>query len=232
MEMRNPQPTSVYVSSQVLARGSLALHGQSTVPLAAQLAQYKGTFNVSLPVNAISPSATILVYSVFHQGRVAADSTDVKVSKCFGNNVKLCFSEKMVLPGSAVCLQVKAAPGSLCSVRPVYQSVLLMRPEAELSRASVYSMFSYPKEYLYIIRHSYNDPCDGHRHCRRSPEASASRGTSSSPYRMTETPTTPSTTTTPPFMHEYYHTYSYAVSLPDLYELLKVKSLPNPQLVS
>ncbi|XP_034642025.1 alpha-2-macroglobulin-like, partial [Trachemys scripta elegans] len=109
----------------------------SLLDLLLHAAQYKGTFNVSLPVNAISPSATILVYSVFHQGRVAADSTDVKVSKCFGNNVKLCFSEKMVLPGSAVCLQVKAAPGSLCSVRTVDQSVLLMRPEAELSRASV-----------------------------------------------------------------------------------------------
>ncbi|CAM4474631.1 unnamed protein product, partial [Lepidochelys kempii] len=221
--------------------------------------QYKGTFNVILPVNAILPSATIFVYSVFHQGRVAADSTSVKVSKCFRNNVKLSFSEKMVLPRSAVCLQVKATPGSLCSVCAVDQSVLLMRPEAELSRASapslgwignnalnrkglihqspallsldcnqgpaeletgldlVYSMFSYPKEYPYIIRDTYNDPCDGHRCHRGSLGASASPGTSSSPYQMAETPTT----TTPPFMHEYYHTYSYAVLLPDLYELLK-----------
>ncbi|CAM4439220.1 unnamed protein product, partial [Lepidochelys olivacea] len=188
----------------------------------AWLSQYKGTFNVILPVNAILPSATIFVYSVFHQGRVAADSTSVKVSKCFRNNVKLSFSEKMVLPRSAVCLQVKATPGSLCSVCAVDQSVLLMRPEAELSRASVppawlYSMFSYPKEYPYIIRDTYNDPCDGHRCHRGSLGASASPGTSSSPYQMAETPTT----TTPPFMHEYYHTYSYAVLLPDLYELLK-----------
>ncbi|CAM4459953.1 unnamed protein product, partial [Caretta caretta] len=181
------------------------------------MSQYKGTFNVSLPVNAILPSATIFVYSVFHQGRVAADSTSVKVSKCFRNNVKLSFSEKMVLPRSAVRLQVKATPGSLCSVCAMDQSVLLMRPEAELSKASVYSMFSYPREYPYIIRDTYNDPCNGHRRHRGSLEASASPGTSSSPYQMAETPTT----TTPPFMHQYYHTYSYAVSLPDLYELLK-----------
>ncbi|CAM5081763.1 unnamed protein product, partial [Eretmochelys imbricata] len=219
--------------------------------------QYKGTFNVSLPINAILPSATIFVYSVFNQGRVVADSTSVKVSKCFRNNVKLSFSEKMVLPRSAVCLQVKATPGSLCSVCAVDQSVLLMSQRqscpgpvlgwignnalnrkglihqspallsldcnqgpAELETrldlvvTAVYSMFSYLKEYPYIIRDTYNDPCDGHRCHRGSLEASASPGTSSSPYQMAET-------TTPPFMHEYYHTYSYAVSLPDLYELLK-----------
>ncbi|CAM5082005.1 unnamed protein product, partial [Eretmochelys imbricata] len=218
--------------------------------------QYKGTFNVSLPINAILPSATIFVYSVFNQGRVVADSTSVKVSKCFRNNVKLSFSEKMVLPRSAVCLQVKATPGSLCSVCAVDQSVLLMSQrqscpgpcapslgwignnalnrkglihqspallsldcnqgpaELETRLDLVYSMFSYLKEYPYIIRDTYNDPCDGHRRHRGSLETSASPGTSSSPYQMAET-------TTPPFMHEYYHTYSYAVSLPDLYELLK-----------
>lgn len=51
--------------------------------------------------------------------------------------VKLSFSDAVALPGSAVRLHLQAAPGSLCSIRAVDKSVLLLRPEAELSRDSV-----------------------------------------------------------------------------------------------
>lgn len=51
--------------------------------------------------------------------------------------VKLGFSDSVALPGSAVRLHLQAAPGSLCSIRAVDQSILLLRPEAELSRDSV-----------------------------------------------------------------------------------------------
>lgn len=47
--------------------------------------------------------------------------------------VKLAFSQDRALPGSELQLRVQAAPGSLCAVRAVDQSVLLMKPEAELS---------------------------------------------------------------------------------------------------
>ncbi|NXD07213.1 A2ML1 protein, partial [Nothocercus nigrocapillus] len=97
-------------------------------------AQYSGTFRVSLPIDIISPMAVLFVYIAFPEGQVAADSFRLKVSKCFGNQVKIGFSDTVTLPGTAVRLHLQAAPGSLCSIRAVDQSVLLLRPAAELSR--------------------------------------------------------------------------------------------------
>ncbi|KFQ32830.1 Alpha-2-macroglobulin-like 1, partial [Mesitornis unicolor] len=99
-----------------------------------QQSQYSGAFNVSLPIDLISPMATLFVYTPFPEGQVAADTFSLQVSKCFRNHVKIGFSDTVALPGSAVHLHLKAAPGSLCSIRAVDQSVLLLRPEAELSK--------------------------------------------------------------------------------------------------
>ncbi|NXI92519.1 A2ML1 protein, partial [Psophia crepitans] len=96
--------------------------------------QYSGDFNITLPVDLISPMATLFVYTAFPEGQVAADTFSLKAPKCFRNHVKLGFSDTVALPGSAVRLHLQAAPGSLCSIRAVDQSVLLLRPEAELSR--------------------------------------------------------------------------------------------------
>ncbi|XP_035168726.1 alpha-2-macroglobulin-like protein 1 [Oxyura jamaicensis] len=189
----------------VLARGSLVHHGQTRVLLDPPLGQYSGTFNISLPIDIISPMAMLFVYTAFPEGQVAADSFSLKVSKCFRNHVKLGFSDTVALPGSAVHLHLQAAPRSLCSIRAVDQSVLLLRPEAELSRANVYNMFSYPQEHPSILTDSYSDYCTVHK----------SSGTISS---LTTLPPT----TTSPFM---YDRYSYAVSQPDVYELLRNSGL-------
>ncbi|KAI6079815.1 Alpha-2-macroglobulin-like protein 1 [Aix galericulata] len=185
----------------VLARGSLVHHGQTRVLLDPPLGQYSGTFKISLPIDIISPMAMLFVYTTFPEGQVAADSFSLKVSKCFRNHVKLGFSDTVALPGSAVHLHLQAAPRSLCSIRAVDQSVLLLRPEAELSRANVYNMFSYPQEHPSILTDSYSDYCTVHK----------SSGTTSSQ-------TTLPPTTTSPFL---YNSYSYAVSQPDVYGLLR-----------
>ncbi|KFQ74132.1 Alpha-2-macroglobulin-like 1, partial [Phaethon lepturus] len=129
----------------VLARGSLVHHGQTTVLLDPPSDQYSGAFNVTLPIDLISPMATLFVYTAFPEGQVAADTFSLKVSKCFRNHVKLGFSDTVALPGSAVHLHLQAAPGSLCSIRAVDESVLL-RPEAELSRDRwfcIHSLFKF-----------------------------------------------------------------------------------------
>lgn len=53
--------------------------------------------------------------------------------------VSLGFLPSQQLPGSDVDLQLQAAPGSLCAIRAVDQSVSLLRPERELSNHSVSS---------------------------------------------------------------------------------------------
>lgn len=55
----------------------------------------------------------------------------------FNPQVSLGFSPDEVLPGSDVSLQVQAAPGSLCGLRVVDKSVVLMKPEAELTNEKV-----------------------------------------------------------------------------------------------
>ncbi|KAF2974945.1 hypothetical protein EK904_007038 [Melospiza melodia maxima] len=186
----------------VMARGSLVHHGQTTVLLDPPSGQYSGSFNITLPIDLISSMATLFVYITFPEGEVAADTLRLKVSSCFRNHVKLGFSEAVALPGSTVQVHLQAAPGSLCSIRAVDKSVLLLRPEAELSRDSVYNMFSYAQEQLSTLTDIYSDYCTIHK----SPGITGASKTTPSPGMMS------------PFM---YNRYSYAVSQPDVYELLK-----------
>ncbi|NXT78645.1 A2ML1 protein, partial [Zapornia atra] len=134
----------------VLARGSLVHHGQTTVPLGTPSGQHSGDFTITLPIDLLSPMATLFVYTTFPEGQVAADTFSLKAPKCFMNQVKLGFSDAVALPGSSVRLHLQAAPGSLCSIRAVDHSILLLRPEAELSRDSVRTM----SPFMYN-RHSY-----------------------------------------------------------------------------
>lgn len=53
--------------------------------------------------------------------------------------VSLRFSSLQELPAGKTTLSVKARPGSLCSVRAIDQSVLLLRAEEDLSVNSVRS---------------------------------------------------------------------------------------------
>ncbi|XP_065278919.1 alpha-2-macroglobulin-like protein 1 [Emys orbicularis] len=101
----------------------------------------KGSFSVELPVGAdLAPAAKVLGYTVLPDGEMAADRARLHVAKCLPNKVKLAFSQDRALPGSELQLRVQAAPGSLCAVRAVDQSVLLMKPEAELSVDTVYNL--------------------------------------------------------------------------------------------
>ncbi|KAM4788544.1 alpha-2-macroglobulin-like protein 1 isoform 3-T3 [Cyanocitta cristata] len=186
----------------VMARGSLVHHGQTTVLLDPPSGQYSGAFNITLPIDLISSMATLFVYIAFPEGQVAADTFRLKVSSCFRNHVKLGFSDAVALPGSTVHLHLQAAPGSLCSIRAVDESVLLLRPEAELSRDSVYNMFSYAQEQLSTLTDVYSDYCTIHK----------------GPGIIDASQTTLSLGAKSPFM---YNGYSYAVSQPDVYELLK-----------
>ncbi|NXX11187.1 A2MG protein, partial [Podargus strigoides] len=100
-----------------------------------------GVFLLQLPVEAdIAPVAQMLVYTTAPSREVIADSTKFSVEKCFSNKVNLSFSPSEGLPSSGAHLLFRASPNSLCAVRAVDKSVLLMKPEADLSPSSVYSL--------------------------------------------------------------------------------------------
>ncbi|XP_031989963.1 alpha-2-macroglobulin-like protein 1 [Corvus moneduloides] len=106
------------------------------------------SISLELPIGLeLAPMARFLVYVVLPNGEMVADSTELYVAKCFPNQVTMAFSEARALPGAALRLQLGAAPGSLCAVRAVDRSVLLLKPEAELNAEAVYKAlpeFSYP----------------------------------------------------------------------------------------
>uniref|UniRef100_A0A452IE34 Alpha-2-macroglobulin n=1 Tax=Gopherus agassizii TaxID=38772 RepID=A0A452IE34_9SAUR len=123
----------------VMAKGGIVRAG--TQALAVEHDDVNGTFSLMLPVESdIAPLAQMLIYTISPSQEPIADSVKFKVENCFANKVNLHFSPAEGLPASDTHLQVGASPGSLCAVRAVDKSILLMKPEAELSPSSVYNL--------------------------------------------------------------------------------------------
>ncbi|XP_050799087.1 alpha-2-macroglobulin-like [Gopherus flavomarginatus] len=123
----------------VMAKGGIVRAG--TQALAVEHDDVNGTFSLMLPVESdIAPLAQMLIYTISPSQEPIADSVKFKVENCFANKVNLNFSPAEGLPASDTHLRVGASPGSLCAVRAVDKSVLLMKPEAELSPSSVYNL--------------------------------------------------------------------------------------------
>ncbi|XP_059686166.1 alpha-2-macroglobulin-like protein 1 [Gavia stellata] len=130
-EALGTQPESLDVVFLVLAKGTIASVLRKELPPEAGL---RGSFSLELPIGPeLAPMAKVLGYVVLPDGEMVADSTKLNVAKCFPNKVKMAFSEDRALPGSALRLELEAAPGSLCAVRAVDRSVRLLKPEAELN---------------------------------------------------------------------------------------------------
>ncbi|NWI96003.1 A2ML1 protein, partial [Pitta sordida] len=121
---------------------------------------YLGSFSLTLAIgNDFLPDIKLLVYAVFLDGEVVADVEQFELEKCFRHKVALEFSHKEEVPGSKVGLNLKAAPGSLCSVRAVDKSVLLKK-NSTLTADSVSAaksnqpsniLFNIPRSLLFII---------------------------------------------------------------------------------
>ncbi|NXP58499.1 A2ML1 protein, partial [Chloropsis cyanopogon] len=88
-----------------------------------------------------APAPRLVVYVIFPNGKIIADSAIFSVSTCFGNKVELSFSTPETLPGSQVDLRLQAAPGSTCAVWAVDPSAFWTKPGKELSSHSIYGLF-------------------------------------------------------------------------------------------
>uniref|UniRef100_A0A671LMT4 Alpha-2-macroglobulin domain-containing protein n=1 Tax=Sinocyclocheilus anshuiensis TaxID=1608454 RepID=A0A671LMT4_9TELE len=86
----------------------------------------------------LTPHAQVVVYTVLPNGEAVADSMNFPIEECLPNKMSLKFSSPTALPGERTSLYLKASPGSLCSVRAIDQSVLLLRPEAEIWKCPFY----------------------------------------------------------------------------------------------
>ncbi|NXI63120.1 A2ML1 protein, partial [Anseranas semipalmata] len=100
----------------------------------------KGFFSIPLTFSSVyAPAPALIVYVIFPNGKIIADSAIFSVSMCFRNKVELGFSTHETLPDSEVGLHLLAAPRSTCAVWAVDQSVFL--PEKELSSSMIYGLF-------------------------------------------------------------------------------------------
>ncbi|NXN94642.1 A2ML1 protein, partial [Rhinopomastus cyanomelas] len=129
----------------VQSKGTIASVIRKELP--AEAGQ-KGSFSLELPLGPeLAPRAKVLGYVVLPSGEMVADSTELNVANCFLGKVKMAFSEDRALPGSVLQLKLEAVPRSLCALRAVDRSALLLKPEAEFSVETVYQVlpdFNYP----------------------------------------------------------------------------------------
>ncbi|XP_030632003.1 alpha-2-macroglobulin [Chanos chanos] len=145
----------------VLSKGSMIQHGQFSVAVRDGRAN-KGDLSLSLNnMQKLSPYAQVVMYTVLPRGEVVADSMDVPIDLCFANKVSLKFSAPEELPGEETSLNLRAYPGSLCSLRAVDQSVLLLKPDDELSEDSVFRMLPVQRlsGYPYKVDDEDSQPC-------------------------------------------------------------------------
>ncbi|XP_045410328.1 alpha-2-macroglobulin [Lemur catta] len=123
----------------IMAKGGIVRTGTHVLPV--EQGDMKGHFPVSVPVGSdIAPVARLLIYAILPDGEVIGDSAKYEVENCLANKVNLSFSPAQSFPSSHAHLRVTASPQSVCALRAVDQSVLLMKPEAELSPSSVYNL--------------------------------------------------------------------------------------------
>uniref|UniRef100_A0A673Z6X6 Alpha-2-macroglobulin-like n=1 Tax=Salmo trutta TaxID=8032 RepID=A0A673Z6X6_SALTR len=99
----------------------------------------------------LTPFAQVVVYTVLPDGEAVADSRDFPIQLCLKNKVSLKFSSLQELPGEKTSLSLQAHPGSLCSLRAIDQSVLLLQPEQELSLDSVRSPWPASQMAPYVV---------------------------------------------------------------------------------
>uniref|UniRef100_A0A8B9UQ06 Alpha-2-macroglobulin n=1 Tax=Anas zonorhyncha TaxID=75864 RepID=A0A8B9UQ06_9AVES len=139
----------------VMAKGSIML--ADTHDLTVNPGDVYGIFRLTFPVEAtIAPKARMLVYTTLPSGEVIASSADFQVESCLPNKVSnLSFIPKEGLPASNTRLQLHSSPKSLCATRAVDKSVLLMKPEDELSHRSLYDLL--PEEMKEIQGYSFKD---------------------------------------------------------------------------
>ncbi|XP_014649443.1 PREDICTED: alpha-2-macroglobulin-like [Ceratotherium simum simum] len=146
----------------IMAKGSIIRTGTHILPM--EPGKMKGHFSVSVPVESdIAPVAQLLIYAILPDGEVFGDSAKYEVENCLPNKVDLSFSPTQTLPASHAHLRVTASPQSLCALRAVDRSVLLVSPEAELSPVSVYNLLPV-KDYADFI-HSSNQQKEDQKDC-------------------------------------------------------------------
>ncbi|XP_041662735.1 alpha-2-macroglobulin-like protein 1 [Cheilinus undulatus] len=150
-ELKNYQDTLTFYY-MVMARGEIRQQSSDYVSLQYGVVN-KGKFSMKLSETTnLAPYAQVIVYTMLPSGEVVADSRNFPVQLCFNNKVSLQFSHLQHYPGENTTLSVRAEPGSLCSIRAIDLSVLLLQQGPELTAADMYDQLPWKKLMGYDYR--------------------------------------------------------------------------------
>ncbi|XP_072310553.1 alpha-2-macroglobulin isoform X2 [Eucyclogobius newberryi] len=129
----------------VMSKGSIVQHDHISEAVKKDMVN-KGELTIPLrQVIELAPIAQVLVYTVMPSGEAVADSKDFPVQLCLSNKVSLKFASLQQLPAEKTTLTLQAHPDSLCSVRAIDQSVLLLKSGVELTVDYVYDQLPFQK---------------------------------------------------------------------------------------
>ncbi|XP_058244688.1 alpha-2-macroglobulin-like protein 1 [Hemibagrus wyckioides] len=159
----SPRQKTISFFYMVMNKGHLIQQGRITEAISPGT-EHRGNLVVTLQnMIKLSPVAQVVLYTVLPSGEAVADSMNYPIQLCLANKVSLSFSPSTELPGGQVSLKLKAAPGSLCSVKAIDQSLLLLQPEKELNIQSVFNMLPVQtlSGYPYNIYEEDSNPCWG-----------------------------------------------------------------------
>ncbi|XP_012587793.1 PREDICTED: ovostatin homolog 2-like [Condylura cristata] len=145
----------------MMVKGAIFLSGKNEIRNKARNGSFSFPINISAD---LAPVADMLVYTIHPSGEIVADSVKFQVEKCFKNKVSIKFSKEQGLPGSNISLYLQAAPDSFCALQAVDKSVLLLKPEQDLSPETVYHLLSTIEPYVYAyvglnLDDGKADPC-------------------------------------------------------------------------
>ncbi|XP_053360071.1 alpha-2-macroglobulin-like protein 1 [Clarias gariepinus] len=156
-----PNQNTLSFFYMVINKGQLVQRGQIIENLDHGTV-HKGNLVVTLQkMQKVTPVAQVVLYTVLPNGEAVADSKNFPIELCLANEVSLKFSSSPELPGGQTSLTLKAAPGSLCSVKAIDQSLLLLQPEKELNIQSVFNMLPFQtlSGYPYNINDEHVNTC-------------------------------------------------------------------------
>ncbi|XP_052030728.1 alpha-2-macroglobulin-P [Apodemus sylvaticus] len=123
----------------MMAKGGIARAGTHVLPV--KQGHMKGHFSIYISMETdLAPMARLVLYTILPNGEVIGDTVKYEIENCLANKVDLVFRPSSGLPATRALLSIIASPQSLCGLRAVDKSVLLAKPEAELSASLVYDL--------------------------------------------------------------------------------------------
>ncbi|XP_069843797.1 alpha-2-macroglobulin-like [Dipodomys merriami] len=135
-----PQLSELVFYYLVMAKGSILWTGLQTRAVAGE-EDLRGQISISLPAGPqLAPATRLLLFSVLPDGETVGDAAKYEIESCLPNLAELSFEPAQSPPGARTRLRVSSARQALCALRAVDQSVLLLKPEAELSARTVYNL--------------------------------------------------------------------------------------------